>query len=116
MIEDTDRAYIAGFLDGEGGVYLQHEATRVCIKIYQKDRTILDWIASTTGMGNVSQNCRGIHTLSISRMADVVSFVQVVYPYVRRNKLRLKLAYHIAKTRTGGNARLHLVSRFKVGQ
>ena len=46
----AERAYIAGFFDGEGPVYLRKESYRsqtyryLTITIYNTDKSILEWI------------------------------------------------------------------------
>jgi len=105
MLTDTDRAYIAGFFDGEGSISLSPKQAQV--RIPQKDPTILEEIQELTAMGTLYYDKPNggsiISTWVVYRQSDVVRFIRLIYPYVRcptrRRKLRMAYYYIRAKQR-----------------
>src|ERR1700688_73828 len=66
QMSDTDAAYLAGIIDGEGSIFVQRVKTRNFIKmsksgyhyrsglqIRMTDRATVEWAKSVTGCGNV---------------------------------------------------------------
>jgi hypothetical protein len=103
-------AWIGGFFDGEGCIYLE-KGIYPRIMISQKDDEPLLWIRDTLGMGQVvyrqgrnkAGNLRSPF-LSIRRREQVIRFLRLIDPHVRLRHRRLKLeeAYH-ALSRTSSN-------------
>lgn len=56
LLTDTQSAYIAGFLDGEGSIMvINHRGVaHLVLSATNGDRGVLDWLAATTGVGAVS--------------------------------------------------------------
>lgn len=59
-LTDTDAAYLAGFIDGEGSVMLYHRRDVAALRITASNtsRGVLDWIAMVTGVGQVVSHKR----------------------------------------------------------
>lgn len=57
-ITETQAAYIAGFLDGEGSVILVMRRTSVAMYVSatNSNRAVLDWLAETSGVGGVNDH------------------------------------------------------------
>jgi len=90
----AEKAYIAGFFDGEGCVSMTNAHPRLIFS--QRDPTVLKWIQEKLGYGNLGVNHRqGLDDgdcwkLSIHRTALVHQFCCDIGPYchVKRKKLR----------------------------
>ncbi len=61
-LKPTDRAYIAGILDGEGYLAVTRRkfpenrsgyAYRITVEVVSTDKPLLDWLKRTTGIGSV---------------------------------------------------------------
>lgn len=60
-MDEKDKAYIAGFFDGEGSAFMGHPKAhkngkrynRLEAKISQNSREVLDWIAGLFGFGRI---------------------------------------------------------------
>jgi hypothetical protein len=55
QMADLDAAYLAGFIDGEGSIMIVPRFTTfsTTLQASNTNRNVLDWIASTTGVGGV---------------------------------------------------------------
>ena len=96
MLTETERAYIAGFFDGEGCVYSgwRNGNPSVALKFAQKDRAILDSISRMLEAGKVSQNsANGNHTLVITGRENIRRCIKLIHPYTRIKKDQLQVAY-----------------------
>jgi len=107
---EVDKAYIAGFVDGEGCIQLQKKRKpgRYCLRfrITQTDKAILDWIKACTGEGTVRRwslqserhreryewYCGGYKALCI---------LHEIYPYLKLKKLQAEIAFEFEKTMVG---------------
>ena len=72
MIPDTDAAYIAGIIDGEGHIecvrrkekrkgkkgYYYSNSMRICIRVQMTDKSVLLWMKEVIGMGTVRKRNR----------------------------------------------------------
>jgi hypothetical protein len=79
-IKYIDRAYIAGFFDGEGCISFPTPA-RVQITIGQKDPGPLRWIQMKYG-GKV-YDIGGLHRLVFTKNSDKLKFLEEIRPYLR---------------------------------
>jgi len=104
---ETEKAYIAGFVDGEGCIQLQKKKVpgQYCLRfrITQTDKPILDWIQLCTGHGTVRRwslqserhkeryewYCGGEKALEI---------LYAIYPYLKLKKLQAEIAFKFGKT------------------
>ena len=85
MIAETDAAYIAGIIDGEGhiecvrrkekrkgktGDYISN-SMRICIRVQMTDKSVLLWMREVIGMGTVRKRNRSASIKSHQRLAGV---------------------------------------------
>lgn len=100
-MQDIDRAYIAGFFDGEGCVscYLGGSSTPkypyLRITLVQKDARVLYEIRELLGYGTVSHGSgsnRDMWSLVVSGRRDVRTFLAAVAPFVRVKSRQVELA------------------------
>ena len=91
---NTDKAYIAGFLDGDGSIMLQikkrSDTTRgvrfmATICLYQDTRheKPLHWIRDVLGIGYVSRRRDGISELRINGFGQVRNILRELRPFIR---------------------------------
>lgn len=66
-LSDTERAYIAGILDGEGSISISRKTDptmksghgyRLSIEIANTDENLMSWLQSVTGLGHVRKHAR----------------------------------------------------------
>ena len=100
--KDTEQAYIAGFLDGDGSLMLQlkkrADSTRgvrfmATICLYQDSRhdTPLSWIQKRLGCGYVSKRNDGMTELRVNGFSQVREILQTLLPYLRFKQKQAKL-------------------------
>lgn len=86
IVGKLELAWAAGFFDGEGGTYVQHNArTRLYLKLIvgQKHRAPLDRMRKAFGgIGNVTQRGQGLYTYQITRQEDVHLALEMMWPYL----------------------------------
>jgi hypothetical protein len=96
---DTEKAYIAGFLDGDGSIMLQvkrrSDTSRgyrfmATICLYQDARhdTTLYWIRNVFGIGYISKRNDGITEFRINGIQTVSRVLIELKPYIRFKKLQ----------------------------
>ena len=106
MPTNLEKAYIAGFLDGDGCVmfqlvrrkdYVFGYQVRASIVFYQKDkqRQILDWLKSKLKYGYIRSRNDEMVEYTIVGKDYVVEILRTIYPYLRLKKKHAKLAFKI---------------------
>lgn len=98
-LSPVDAAYLAGFIDGEGSIMLYMRRDVVAIRLTASNtvKAILDWIATTTGIGRV-QHMRAespVHAASYAWQANgdgAVSVLRQIRPYMRVKVAQADLA------------------------
>jgi hypothetical protein len=110
-------SYLAGFFDADGAIMAciekHHEKkfgfrVRLIIKIAQKNRCFLETIQAELKCGYVRLN-RNVYEYDIKNQEDVLSFIDLVFPYVRLKKVQLQLAREIACKLKGMTTFQHLL-------
>lgn len=112
---ETEKAYIAGIIDGEGSIMLQkinsNEHPSPCISIASTTIELLNWIKDTVGKGaikkkknydiNKHRDCYSY----ILRRNDAINFLEDIYPYLLINskKRRAQLILEKYKALTPRN-------------
>jgi intein/homing endonuclease len=87
----AERAYLAGFFDGEGCV--SHKRGRPLISITQKDVDPLEWIQTVTGVGRIYPQ-RSYWQYVVTNRIDIRIFIQLIYPYSQVKRTQLREAYY----------------------
>jgi hypothetical protein len=100
VIAPVTLAWIAGFFDGEGSIYISQQSQRrippIRLSITQKDPNPIYGIQEVLGMGNISlkynnSKADGYARIQINRRSDIVRFLTTVGPYLRLRHRRLKV-------------------------
>ena len=108
MLTDLEKAYIAGFLDGDGCVmfqlvrrkdYIYGYQIRASIVFYQKtnNRVILDWLKSKLSRGYIRQRNDGMTEYTIVGKDYVVETLHILFPFLRLKKKHARVAFQIAR-------------------
>lgn len=118
-MKQNDIAYLAGFFDGEGSVYVslnRGKYLRIEVSISQKHRAVLNWIVLNYG-GKIYQS-EGHYPQWKVNGSNAVEFLLMVRPFliekaidaedvfrmwnVRHRKIELRRLMHERKERRGG--------------
>ena len=107
MLTDLEKAYIAGFLDGDGCVmfqlvrrkdYIYGYQIRASIVFYQKtnNRVILDWLKSKLSRGYIRQRNDDMTEYTIVGKDYVVETLHMLFPFydLKRNMRALLFRSH----------------------
>ena len=96
-MSDEEKAYIAGFLDGDGSIMAQlvyrkdyklGYQIRVSIVFYQKTkhREFLDWLKDQLSFGYVRDRNDGMSEYTIVGLQEVKEILIFLYPFLRLKK------------------------------
>lgn len=96
---DTEKAYIAGFLDGDGSIMMQLKKRGDTVRGYRFMATIclyqdtrheepLHWIRNVFNIGYVSRRNDGMSELRINGFKQVREILQSLLPYIRFKRLQ----------------------------
>lgn len=107
-VKDTNLAYIAGFLDGDGSVMVQVKKTKFNPKGWRLMFTIcfyqdsnhaqpLSWIRKILGIGYLSYRNDGITELRINGYAQTERILKDLLPYLRFKKKQITIILKILK-------------------
>ena len=110
---ETDKAYIAGFIDGEGSIGLRkchtnrgYFDTIIRLRITNTNRDVLEWIKAKTGIGSVRQwaRCSDKHKARFEwycagKKALIV--LREVHPYLLIKKINADICFQYEKTMGG---------------
>ncbi len=103
-----EKAYIAGFLDGDGCIMLQliyrHDyllgyQIRASIVFYQKTqyKWFLEWIKEKLNYGYIRNRNDGMSEYTIVGVKETRKVIKILYPYIRLKKKQADLTLQIAK-------------------
>lgn len=92
-MDEPTRAYIAGFLDGDGCILLQLKPRRgyrygyqikVTVSFYQKHqgRRLLEWLQQQIGLGRIRDRKDGISQYDIEGVTSVLCLLRAISPYL----------------------------------
>lgn len=114
---ETDKAYIAGIIDGEGSIMLQkihsNEYPAPCISIASTTLELLTWIKTIVGKGSIikkknynldkHKDCYSY----VLRRNDAISLLKEIFPYliIESKKKRAELILTKYKALTPRNGR-----------
>lgn len=108
MLTDLEKAYIAGFLDGDGCVmfqlvrrkdYVYGYQVRASVVFYQKKnhRDHLEWIRSKFQHGYLRDRSDGMSEYTIVGIRQVEQVLMALEPYLRLKRPHAQLAFKIIK-------------------
>jgi uncharacterized protein YjiS (DUF1127 family) len=107
-MDDTIRAYIAGFLDGDGSIILQLKPRRdyrygfqirATISFYQKrrGRWVLEWLQTHIGRGRIRERPDGIAQYDVEGIEPVRWLLEQVQPYVVAKREQVEQALNLLR-------------------
>ena len=106
----TERAYIAGFLDGDGSIYVQAKKNDTYRYGYQvapaivffqsaKSKKLFHEFYDFLKLGLIRKRNDGVMEITINRLAEILQLIEVVKPYVRLKRKQLELLEKILKAK-----------------
>ncbi len=110
MSKQTDFAYIAGFLDGEGTIHVSNQLY-LTVRIRNTDRLVLEWVKSIMGDGNLYTCYRSsylpFHSLEFN-CTKAITVLKCLLPYLRIKRKQAQLAFEFQKRPQGASFRTPL--------
>jgi len=106
----TQRAYIAGFLDGDGSVYVRAKpndtyrygyqiAPSVILFQSEKSAEALDSLHAMLGLGYIRKRKDGILELTINKIDEIEQFITLAKPYSLFKRRQLELMEQIIRAK-----------------
>ena len=103
-----EKAYIAGFLDGDGCLmaqlvrrkdYIYGYQIRVSLVFYQKQnhQEILVWLKNKLKLGYIRQRNDGMAEYTIVGLKEVERILRLLYPYLRLKKVLARRVFELIK-------------------
>src|SRR3990167_2442113 len=97
----TERAYIAGFLDGDGSIYVQAKKNDTYRYGYQvapaivffqsaKSEKLFREFYAFLKLGLIRKRKDGVMEITINRLAGILQLVEIVKPYVRLKRKQVE--------------------------
>jgi len=111
VFSSTQKAYLAGFLDGDGSIYVRAKpnstykfgfqiAPYVVLFQSAKDRINFEKICSLIDLGHLRERKDGILEYIISRTGNILGFLNLIEPYLILKKSQSVLAKEIIKAKS----------------
>ena len=108
VISSTQKAYLAGFLDGDGSIYVRVKpnptykygfqiAPSIILFQSAKDKVNFLKVCNPIGLGYMRERNDGILEYTINRKEAILKFLQLVQPYVIMKSEQIKLIIRIFK-------------------
>ena len=105
-LSSTQKAYLAGFLDGDGSIYVRLKPNPTYRYGYQvapyivlfqsaKDRENFEKLCGLIGLGNIRERKDGILEYTIHRQDAIRQFLKFVHPYVILKRRQAELIERI---------------------
>ena len=130
LISSTQRAYLAGFLDGDGSVYVRAKpnnsykygfqvAPYIVLFQSQKDKENFKKVYSMVGLGYLRTRKDGILEYIIGKKENIQKFISIVEPYVLMKKEQINLLKKIillkekVENKEDFNALIKLIDSFR---
>ena len=100
IVKEIERAYIAGFLDGDGSLMLQLKKrsdskrgirfmTTICFYQDTRHEKTLYWIKKVLGIGYISKRNDGMTELRINGYAQITKILKNLLPFVKFKKIQV---------------------------
>ena len=110
-LSSTKRAYIAGFLDADGSVYVRAKPNDTyrfgyqiapSIVLFQSEKAsdMLQGLQEMLNLGYIRKRKDGIHELTINKIAELKEFIKIVKPFSLFKRKQLALMREILETKT----------------
>jgi len=129
-LSKTEKAYLAGFLDGDGSIYVKAKPNptyrygfqvALYIVLFQsaKDRKKFEKICALIGLGHLRVRKDGILEYIVSKRDSIHEFLQIVRPYSILKKEQIALMQKILRAKQEINSRadfqslLNLIDQFR---
>ena len=107
-MKNEEKAYIAGFLDGDGCLmaqlvrrkdYIYGYQIRVSLVFYQKQnrQEILVWLKRKLKLGYIRQRNDGMAEYTIVGLKEVEKMIRLLYPYLRLKKVLARQVLNLIK-------------------
>lgn len=107
-LTETQKAYIAGFLDGDGCVmfqfirrkdYVYGYQVRASVVFYQKENHLeqLEWLKNMLSYGYIRRRKDGMTEYTIVGIEPVMKVLTMLAPYLRLKKPHIDVARKIAQ-------------------
>lgn len=107
-MSNEEKAYIAGFLDGDGCImaqlvrrkdYVYGYQIRTSVVFYQKSihQEILSWLKTKFNYGYIRQRNDGMTEYTIVGLKEVQQVLTILYPYLRLKKKLAKMVMRLIK-------------------
>lgn len=102
-LSEVERAYLAGFIDGDGAIMALIEKhrekrfgfrVRLEVKITQYHQEDVSWLVETTGIGYIRRNLRTYEWI-VRNQNDIAWLLEQLAPYLRCKKNQVALAKEI---------------------
>jgi hypothetical protein len=103
LLSEVDRAYLAGFIDGDGAIMAIIEKhsekrfgfrVRVELKVTQFHKEDVAWLLERTGIGYLRQNVRCYEWIVRDQKA-ALWLLEMIAPYIHSKKKQVELARKI---------------------
>ena len=106
----AERAYIAGFLDGDGSIYVQAKKNDTyrygfqvapAIVFFQsaKSEKLFREFYAFLKLGLIRKRNDGVMEITVGRNAELLQLIEIVRPYVRLKKKQLALLEQILEAK-----------------
>ncbi len=129
-LNHQQRAYIAGFLDGDGSIYVRAKpnttykygyqiAPSIVLFQSEQSRDAFEQLHKIINLGYIRTRNDGILELTINKIADIQEFIEIVRPYTLFKKRQIELlekiilAKNSIKSVTDFNGLLKLVDLYR---
>ena len=107
-LSKEEKAYIAGFLDGDGSIHVRlkpNSTYRFCFQIspamvfYQseKEYKYLQWLYKKIGRGYLRKRNDGVAELTIGDVGSLEEVIRNIFPYLKLKKKQATLMLKILK-------------------
>ena len=101
-ISSTQRAYLAGFLDGDGSIYVRAKPNMTyrfgyqiapSIVLFQssKNKMFLQEIHRMINVGYIRERKDGVSELTINKLDDILLFMKMVKPFTKFKRRQAEL-------------------------
>lgn len=110
LLSPTERAYIAGFLDGDGSIYVRAKpnadykfgfqiAPYIILFQSSKEKDSFTKLCNLIGMGYIRERKDGMLEYTINKIADIRALLEVIYPYTVLKRKQIELMLRILDAR-----------------